>query len=93
MNADEFLKRPLIEIRCINIKPHNGKRCYSWLGDMVAGVHTIQNFHCPQCRLEWLVEKDKTDLVIFKKVPKGTIKNYRKDTGCRMEVHEAPPVS
>jgi hypothetical protein len=57
-----------------------------WMGDMVAGVHTVQNFKCSDCGIEWLVEKDKTDAVVFSKVPRGTQKNYRKDTGFRIEI-------
>jgi len=85
MDAQEFFNRPLIEIRCINIGAE-GKRCMSFLGDMVHGVHTVQNFKCPSCRVEWLVEKDKTDAVVFRRVPRSTKKSYRKDTGLRMEL-------
>jgi hypothetical protein len=87
MTAQEYLLRPLIQIRCIHVQA-NGKRCMHWVGDMVSGIHTVQNFRCADCNIEWLVEKDKTDAVIFIRVPKNTKKNYRKDTGFRVEIHQ-----
>lgn len=87
MNASEFLKSPLIKVLCVNVGI-NGRRCFSWLGDMVSGLHTIQNFRCQKCSQEWLVDKDKSDTMVFTKVSRLTKKNYLKDTGFKIELHQ-----
>lgn len=53
---------------------------------MIAGQHVIQNFKCPDCGVEWLVEKDCTDSVTFIRVPRDFKKDYRQDTGFRIEI-------
>ena len=58
-----------------------------WLGDMISGVHAVQNFRCKDCGTEWLVVKDETDVVAFTTIPKGSKKNYKRDTGLRIEAH------
>ena len=88
MTVAEYIKLPLIQIRCVRHIPKFGKRCMHWLGDMISGQHQVQNFRCSDCGVEWLVEKDSTDAVVFYRIPKNTKKNYKKDTGLRVEAHD-----
>lgn len=63
-----------------------------WLGDMIAGMECIQNFRCSDCGTQWLVAKDATDAVVFSKIPPKSQKNYKKDTGLRIELLDHAPV-
>ena len=74
----------------ICIKPRDGKACGNHLGDIEADKEITTNFRpCAQCHVEWQVSQGASGLLTYKKLHKGLVKDYDRDTLMVEEIADA----